>query len=107
MPLNMGKTFARTWAAISEAHAGNGGFLVLSHDDSTWHAEHLFAVGKDVPGAKMVRLSGEFLTKVFEGPFSNSRAWCAEMEAFVKDKSTVRRPTPVERTRTHRPPHRQ
>jgi len=86
MPLNMASMFARTSEAIKQAHAENGGLLVLSRDDSAWHAEHLFAVTKDVPGAEMVRLSGEFLTKVFEGPFSDARRWCAEMEAFVKAK---------------------
>lgn len=84
IPLNMGSTFAHTWEAIRKAHAENGGFLVLSHDDSAWHAEHLFAVTKEVPGAEMVRLTGDFLTKVFEGPFSDARNWHTEMEAFVR-----------------------
>jgi len=72
MPLNMGSVFARTIAAIETAHAAGGGLLVLSHDDSAWHAEHLFAVDKEVPGADMVRLSGDFLTRVFEGPFKEA-----------------------------------
>lgn len=84
IPLNMGLTFARTWEAIKAAHADNGAFLVLSHDDSAWHAEHLFAASKDVPGADMVHLSGEFMTKVFEGPYGNARKWYAEMEHYVQ-----------------------
>lgn len=84
MPLNMGSVFSRTWKAIEEAHAQDGGFLVLSHDDSAWHGEHLFAVARDVPGAEMVHLSGDFLTKVFEGPFSKTREWCAEMDRYVQ-----------------------
>lgn len=86
MPLNMGSTFAHTWDAIKKAHADNGEFMVLSHDQSAWHAEHLFAVSKDVPGAEMVHLSGDFLTKVFEGPFSETRRWCDEMAALVQNK---------------------
>ena len=77
--------FTRTWDAITKAHAENGGFLVLSHDESAWHAEHLFAVSKDVPDAEMVHLSGDFLTQVFEGPYSHARTWCAEMERRVED----------------------
>lgn len=64
MPLNMGSVFARTIAAIETAHAAGGGLLVPSHDDSAWHAEHLFVVDKEVPGADMVRLTGDFLTRV-------------------------------------------
>lgn len=83
VPLNMGSVFAKTLSAIEAAHAGGGGLLVLSHDESAWHAEHLFAVDKDVPGAEMVRLSGDFLTKVFEGPYTDARHWCAAMHAYV------------------------
>jgi hypothetical protein len=83
IPLNMGSMFARTWKAIKDADAENGGFLVLSHDDSPWHGEHLFAVSQPVAGAEMVALSGDFLTKVFEGPFSNARTWGEEMKRYV------------------------
>jgi hydrolase family protein len=83
MPLNMGSVFARTWTAIKDAHAENGGFLVLSHDDSAWHAEHLFAVSTPVPGAEMVSLTGDFLTKVFEGPFADARKWSEDMTRYV------------------------
>ena len=88
VPLNMGSVFGRTWKAIEAAHANTGGFLVLSHDDSAWHAEHLFAVDGDVPGAEMVRLSGDFLTKVFEGPYTDAPKWCDAMEAYVKSQGT-------------------
>lgn len=56
-----------------------GGFLVLSHDDSAWHGDHLFAVSKPVAGAEMVSLSGDFVTKVFEGPYSKAREWSKQM----------------------------
>jgi hydrolase family protein len=86
VPLNMGSVFARTWGAIRNAHAENGGFMVLSHDDSAWHAEHLFAVSKPVEGAEIVNLSGDFLTKVFEGPFANARMWRDEMKRYVEQR---------------------
>jgi len=86
VPLNMGSVFKKTWEAIERHHADTGGFLVLSHDDSAWHTEHLFAVDKAVPGVEMVALSGVFLTKVFEGPYSNAKKWCGEMERFVADQ---------------------
>ena len=84
VPLNMRPVFTQTWNAIKEAHAEPGGQLVLSHDRSPWHAEHLFAVSGPVPGAQMVYLSGNFLTKVFEGPYSDARKWCAAMMEYVQ-----------------------
>lgn len=86
VPLNMGSIFGRTYHAIEAAHAQGGSFLVLSHDDSPWHAEHLFAVAGPVPGAEMVNLTGDYMTKVFDGPFSQARGWCDEMRQFVESK---------------------
>jgi len=81
VPLNMASVFSRTLEAIKQAHADNGAFLVLSHEESPWHAEHLFAVAREVPGAQMVRLSGDFMTRVFEGPFSDAPKWAATMKS--------------------------
>ena len=86
IPLNVGSMYRKTFAAIAQAHADTGGFLVLTQDESPWHAEHLFAVDKDVPGADMVRLSGTFVTKVFEGPYAEAKTWCGEMARVVQHK---------------------
>lgn len=86
IPLNMGHVFGKTVEAIKKAHAENDEFVVLSHDLSSWSGEHLFSVKGDVPGVENVKLSGDFLTHVFEGPFSAAPTWCKEMEAFVAKK---------------------
>jgi hypothetical protein len=44
------------------------------------------AVEKDIPGAQMKRISGTFLTKVFEGPYKNIRRWVQEMMRYVASK---------------------
>lgn len=86
VPLNMGPVFTKTFKAISDAHAEIDGLLVMSHDDSPWHAEHLFAVDHDVPGADMVHLTGNFITRVFEGPYSDAKKWCEQMEWWVEGR---------------------
>lgn len=81
VPLNMGRVFAR----VNE-HAEAAGsfdmdqFIVLSRDSSAFAGEHLFAVTKPVPDEEMVALSGDFLTRVFEGPYMQARHWAADME---------------------------
>jgi hypothetical protein len=60
--------------------------LVLSDENSPWGADMYIAVTKDVPGAHMATLSGTFLTKVFEGPYSQMRLWIEEMEQYVKSQ---------------------
>ena len=87
IPMNMGKVFPSTFGAIEDARAGNEDeFIVLSRDPSAWTGEHYFSVSKEVPGQEMVRLSGDYLTKVFEGPFKDAPKWEKEMEAFVNSK---------------------
>jgi hypothetical protein len=34
----------------------------------------------------MTRVSGTFLTKTFEGPYSNTGKWVGEMKAYVKSE---------------------
>jgi hypothetical protein len=69
--------------SIRRGHAETNQFVVLSHDTSAWHGEHLFAVADNVPGADMVRLTGEFLTRVFDGPFSAAPTWGQMMQEYV------------------------
>lgn len=83
VPLNMGQVFNKTFDAIQDANANDDAHsLVLSRDLSAWSGEHLFAVEHDVPGVKMKRLTGDFRTKVFEGPYRDAHKWG---EAFEND----------------------
>ena len=85
IPLNMGGVFKKTFEAIEHADAqSDDDIVVLSRDISPWSAEHYFAVSKDVPGQDTVRLSGDYVTKVFEGPYRNAPRWQQEMIAHVK-----------------------
>jgi hypothetical protein len=85
VPINMGAVFARTQKAIEDAKAmDEKQFIVLSREQSPWSAEHLFAVKGEVPGEEMVRLSGDFRTKVFEGPFKDMPRWREAMDANMK-----------------------
>ena len=87
IPINMGSIYPKTFAAIETEHAkSKDDFIVLSYDPSPWTSEHYFSVTKDVPGQEMIRLTGDFLTKVFEGPYKNAPQWEKEMKEFVKSK---------------------
>ncbi len=80
VPLNIGSVFKKTLKAVEDSGAKDPNqFIVLSRDVSLWSAEHFFAVKKDIPGHEMVRLSGDYHTKVFEGPFKDIGKWCKEL----------------------------
>jgi len=87
LPLNIKPVFIKTMKNIDDAQARlKDSYLILSYDPSAWTGEHYFAVEKDVPGEEMVRLSGHYITKVFEGPFQDARKWVKEMQQYVKNK---------------------
>lgn len=85
VPLNMGGVFTRAWGHIEAAGASDPAqAITLSRDLSAWTAEHLFAVTRDVPEEEMTTLSGRFLTRVFDGPFSEAKHWHEEMQALAR-----------------------
>ena len=87
IPLNMGSVFSRVQGKIEDAGAYDpDNMLVLSHELSPWKSEHFFAVDRDIPGEDMTTLSGDYLTKVFEGPYSSVKDWHGEMESAVRAK---------------------
>ncbi len=87
MPLNIAPVIVKTWKKIEEAGADSKeSFLMLSYDLSPWSGEHYFSVEKEVPELEMVRLSGTFLSKVFEGPFKDAKKWLKEMDKYVESK---------------------
>ncbi len=87
LPLNMGKVFSRVLGKIDAAQAVNPEHsIVMSRDLSAFTGEHLFAVTASVPDEENVTLSGDYLIKVFEGPFSDIRKWQDEMQDLAKAK---------------------
>ena len=87
IPVNMDKVFTNTFKAIQSADAENAEqSLVLSRDASAWKGEHYFAVTKEVPGVEMVKLSGDYVIKVFEGPYKEAKNFDQELTTFVENK---------------------
>lgn len=87
IPINMGSVYPKTFADIKKANAhSEDNFIVLSYDPSPWTGEHYFSATKDVPGHEMAEMTGDFLTKVFEGPYKNTPKWVKEMDAYVKGR---------------------
>lgn len=93
MPLNFGKVMVRNMARINQAGAFTPQVpLVLSDHTSRWNMDIYIEVAKEVPSAEHVRLSGSFLSKVFEGPFKNTGQWCKQMAEWVRAKGkTIKR----------------
>ncbi len=86
IPLNFGSVMRRNMEAIEAAGARDPQNLLLSDLNSLWGADVYIAVSKEVPGTRGERISGTFLTMVFEGPYSRAGKWAGEMAALLKEQ---------------------
>jgi len=85
VPIDMGRVFTRVQEHIEDADAQEPeGYFVLSRDISATQGEHLFAVTTSVPEEEMITLSGEYITRVFEGPYRRAKDWVHDMEVAAK-----------------------
>lgn len=86
IPLNMSSVMSKAQAKIDEVGAEADEFIVLSKEASPWHSEQYFAVSKEVPGMESARLTGTFMTKVYEGPYKDAQKWHDQLIDYVKSK---------------------
>lgn len=85
IPWNMGQVFTRVQGHIEDANAADPEKeIVLSRDLSPWEAEHYFAVAHDVEGEDMATLSGDYITRVFEGPYRRTKDFEHDMQIAAK-----------------------
>lgn len=84
IPLNYGAVMTRMDDALRAAGAKLEAPVMLADENSMWGADVFVEAGKDVPGAKMATISGTFMSKVFEGPYSQVGHWVEEMEAWLQ-----------------------
>jgi hypothetical protein len=88
LPGSFGKAVTRMWKKIeaSGAKPENSDFLMLTSETSQWKGEIYINVTGEVPDAENVRLSGTYLTKVFDGGYNDVPKWIKEMERYVFEK---------------------
>ena len=93
LPWAINRTMARMWKRAEEAGAAPDmkDFLMLAYDPSPWKCEYYLAVTKEVPGTENLKLSGTFLSKVFDGPYSAVPKWIKEMDQFIASKGKIAR----------------
>jgi len=83
IPLDYGAAMRRDLQRLQAAGAVPDPAIVLTDENSLWGADVYIAAAKDVPGATMARLSGTFLCRAYEGPYSRMRTWIGDTKAYV------------------------
>jgi len=89
-PKTFEKAVGTLWETAQEAKADPPAddFLLLCYDPSPWKNVLFLSVTKEVPLANNVKLSGTFISKVFDGPYSGVPKYIREMDDFLRGYST-------------------
>ena len=87
MPMNFGSVITRLMKKVEETKAKTPDNLCLSDHTSKWNMDIYLAVNKEIPNAENVALSGNFLTKVYEGPFKDTEKWCDDFKEYAKKQN--------------------
>jgi hypothetical protein len=86
IPLNFSQVMVKNMEKIKQAGALPAEPLMLADENSLFGCDVYIEVTKDVPQSEMVRLSGTFLSRVFEGSFQNMGRWIKEMQVFIASR---------------------
>ncbi len=84
MPVGFGRTMKRLMGKVAAAGAQCEDWLCLSEHTSKWNMDVYLAVDKDLPDAHMCTLDGRYFSKVYEGPFSDTKKWCDDFAACAE-----------------------
>lgn len=85
IPLMMGKVITRCLRKIIAAGAATvAPPIMLCDETSPWKTILHIETAKDIPAAAMTRISGTFVSKVFEGPYKDAPKWYQQMKEFLK-----------------------
>ncbi len=84
MPLNFGSAMKRLMRKLETAHAQSPDWICLSDHTSKWNMDVYLAVDRELPDTPMQTLNGTFLSKVYEGPFGETKKWCEDFAGYAK-----------------------
>jgi len=89
IPLNFGGVITRLNEKVEKAGATIPDNLCLSDDTSRWNMDIYLAVDRDIPRAENVTLSGNYICKVYEGPYGDTGKWCRDFESYAREQNLL------------------
>lgn len=89
IPLNMSAVVKRMFKKIEEADAMPQvkDFLMLAYDPSPWKSEIYMTVTKNITSGEMAKISGTFISKVYDGPYNHVPKWIKDMDEYLASKN--------------------
>jgi hypothetical protein len=89
MPIGFGKAMTKLQSEAENHGAKLDNNLSLSNHISKWNMELLLAVDKEVPTIENVFLSGDYYSRVYEGPFQDTGKWMEDYMKHIKNQNAT------------------
>jgi hypothetical protein len=83
IPINFGPAIKKQVDLLEKHDAIPAEFMLLSNNCSLWGMDVHVNTSKEIPNVKMTTISGDFLSKVFEGCYKETGKWVKEMKKYV------------------------
>lgn len=87
IPLGFGRMMRKLDQKIHDAGASIQDNMGLSDHTSRWNMDVYIAVDRMVPKADNTNLSGNFLSKVYEGDFKETGKWWKDYHSYAEGKN--------------------
>lgn len=88
IPLNMGAVLTRMTEKIEseDAKVKDEDFLILAYDPSPWKSEIYINVSKEIRNMENVKLSGRYISKVYDGPYKDVPKWMDDFKKYLENQ---------------------
>lgn len=86
MPIGFGNEMRRLDKKVTGSGATIQDNLCLSDHTSKWNMDVYLAVDKAIPGEENLQISGNFYSRVYEGPFSDTGKWHKDFVEKAENK---------------------
>jgi hypothetical protein len=86
LPGTYNRTITRMWKKAEDAGAAPApkDFLLLAYDPSPFKGELFMSITKEVPDAENIRLTGTYISRVFDGLYNKVPRYMEEMNGYLK-----------------------
>lgn len=89
-PPMIGWKITKMWKMAEEAKkvlTNKEDVLILFYDPHAFKSEIYLTVRDDVPNANNIKISGDFISKVFDGPYNAIPKFIAEMDKYLAQQN--------------------
>jgi hypothetical protein len=86
IPVNYGSIMKKLDKKLTLANAENPQAMCLSDHTSMWNMDLYLAVDKEIPNMHNTTMSGNFVSKVYEGSFKETGNWQKDFIEWSKTK---------------------